>query len=257
MQRGGLWVARLQGWRRPQPPTGEGPQQRGQGRAAGAVAKPRAGGRRRRDGSCRGRGRALPITHHRPAPGAGRALGRAAPTLPAWAIGKLWPELFLSAFDPCFVACKALKRQMVTSTDLLFLLVWKQHQPAIQLLLLCSTPSLETPGQAQTSQIKGARSVHTSEGFSTVTGSCMLNKRMRELRPRMLTPLPTRDGGPQPGPALTAQHGTRARQEHGAAFPGAWGAAWLCATSRSCFIVPETPSASSSQQHSCFPGEKG
>lgn len=67
----------------------------------------------------------LPITHHHPALGAGGALGRAAPALPAWAIGKLWPDLFLSAFDLCFVSCKALKRQIVTSIDLLFLLVWK------------------------------------------------------------------------------------------------------------------------------------
>lgn len=64
-----------------------------------------------------------PITHHHPrrwcSPGLSSSM------LPTGAIGKLWPELLLSAFNLCLVACKALKRQIVTSTDLLFLLVWK------------------------------------------------------------------------------------------------------------------------------------
>lgn len=50
---------------------------------------------------------------------------------------KLWPELLLSAFHLVLVACKALKRQIVTSTDLLFLLVWKHgisQQPGCSLI---------------------------------------------------------------------------------------------------------------------------
>lgn len=44
----------------------------------------------------------------------------------------------------------------------------------------------------------------------------MLNERVWELQLRLLTPLPARDGGPQPGTALTEWHGTGAHGEHGA-----------------------------------------
>lgn len=89
----------------------------------------RTGGQRRWDGSCRGGGApALPARHpSSPITALRRALvwPRAEQPPCASHVSKLWPDLFLSAFDPCFAACKVLKRQIVTLTDLLFLLVWK------------------------------------------------------------------------------------------------------------------------------------
>ena len=73
---------------------------------------------------------------------------------------------------------------------------------------------------------------------------------------------PCKSGGAGEGhrcpawPTPAALHRAGAHGEHGAAFPGARGATCLCAMNSPCFAIPETPSASSSQQHSCSPGEK-